>query len=437
MIFLVNLFYFWYLSGHSYDYFLAKERNYHLQRVTDLPMDVPKVPIHRATNIIKIMVDTKASLPSIHELSPLESGGSDARRGLDYQDDVAAAFCLEMVESDNLIQIQCETHDDITLVWQNNTAEEIEFVQVKKIDLDQLWSIAKLCERVHGKGSSILEKSLSRERCVEDCIFRMVTDVDVKKELALLTYDSNDSRRTEHSLKFRNLCDAVSKKIGDFKSPKDNDCVYWLHNAHWDVRESRQALRNSNLLLLHQLVLQRMGEHLFPDNANKVYDKLLHKVHDAAAPEKRANPKEHIIRSEELFKWLSTIVKQQLYPGTIGNDTLKQKMEEAGLSSTSISTAIDQRRRYHKERLSPTYLSFLDTERIESDITAEMHQAFSWLDAEEINDTGPQFHTRCLDTLKEMKNTHSMSVDTPLSFYQGYMYEMTNRCLHRFSREAI
>ena len=396
-----------------------------------------KSKIYRVTNIIKIMANIKPSLPSIHILFPLESGGSNAIRGFDYQDNVAAAFCLEMVESDDLLQVQCETHDDITLVWQNDTVEKVEFVQVKRIDLDQLWSIAKLCERKKGNGSSILEKSLKRERCVEECIFRLVTDSDVRNELDLLTYGSDDSRRDIHSPEFKCLCEAVSQKVGDFKSPKGNDCIHWLHNAHWDVKESPEAIKNKNIILLLQLVSNKFGEYLFPDQANKVYKKLLRKVHGASAPEKRSNPNEKIIKRDKLLEWLKTVVNQQLYFGTIGNDTLRKKMGEASLSSTSISTAIDQRRRYRKERLSPTYLSLVDTERIESDVTAELHQAFSQLEAEEINDTGPQFHSRCLDILKELKKTHSMSIDTPLSFYQGYMYDTTNRCLHRFSREAL
>lgn len=390
----------------------------------------------RKTNILMAMTNTKASLPSIHELSSLESGGTEARRGLDYQDDVAAAFCLKMVLSDGLKQVQCETHDDITLVWQNNSGEKVEFVQVKKLDINQFWSIATLCKREHGNGTSILEKSLSRERCAEDCIFRIVTDTEVKKELDLLRYDHNDTQRDTSSPGFKTLCDGVSKKIGDFKSPKGNDCVHWLYNAYWDVRESRQALRDSNKHLLLSFA-QNIGEFLFPDQLREVYNKLLHKVHNAAAPEKRANPKEKVLKREEMFDWLKTMVTQQLYPGTIGSEALKQKMKVARISSTSINTAIDQRWRYRKERLSPKYLSLLDMERIEGDIAAKLHQAFSRLDAGEIDETGPQFHNRCLNILQEIKDTHSTSVDTPLSFYQGYMYDMTNRCFHRFAREAI
>lgn len=383
------------------------------------------------------MTDTKLILPSIHELQPLESGGTDAIRGFDYQDDVAAAFCIEMAENRDLLEVQCETHDDITLIRHKGAVEKVEFVQVKKIDLDQLWSIYKLCERKKGDGSSILEKSLSRERCLEDCIFRIVTDTDVKNELDLLKYDYDDPRRDKHSSKFVFLCDAVNKRIGDFKSPKGNSCDHWLQNAYWDVRESREALRNANILLLQDLVYDQLGEFLAPDQANKIYDKLLRKVHDAASPEKKANPNEKNIKRDVFLDWLKAVVNDQLYPGTIGNDTMKRKMGEANLPEASIRTAVEQRRQYRKERLSPTYLSLVDIEKVEADILAELHHAYSKLEAQEINDTGPQFHSRCLEILKTIKDANSGSTDTPLSFYQGYMYDITNRCLHRFSREIV
>lgn len=79
------------------------------------------------------MANTKVGLPSIHELPLSEIGGTDARRGFDYQDDVAAAFCLEMLASSGVLQVQCETYDDITLIWQNDSTEKVEFVQVKKL----------------------------------------------------------------------------------------------------------------------------------------------------------------------------------------------------------------------------------------------------------------------------------------------------------------
>src|SRR5262245_36738935 len=84
---------------------------------------------------------------SIHDLPPLERGGVLARHGFDVQDHVAVGFVLALLEMPDLLQVWCETHDDITLIWQGLSSEEIEFVQVKSNELDQLWSIAKLCDR--------------------------------------------------------------------------------------------------------------------------------------------------------------------------------------------------------------------------------------------------------------------------------------------------
>ncbi|MDB5390403.1 MAG: hypothetical protein JWM11_6049, partial [Planctomycetaceae bacterium] len=131
---------------------------------------------------------------SIHALEPLEIGGTVARIGLDVQDHVAAGFCLDMVTEERLGQIWTETQDDVFLLWINDGVEEVEFVQVKSNELDQLWSIAELLKKEpvaeddHGAGGDgkpnkskkkegrcILEKSLQYDRCSESVRFRIVT----------------------------------------------------------------------------------------------------------------------------------------------------------------------------------------------------------------------------------------------------------------------
>jgi hypothetical protein len=84
-------------------------------------------------------------LASIHSLSPLEEGGSIARSGFLYQDHVAARFCIEMVRDTCLLEVWCETEDDITLLWDRGDGIVVEFVQVKANELSQLWSVALLC----------------------------------------------------------------------------------------------------------------------------------------------------------------------------------------------------------------------------------------------------------------------------------------------------
>src|SRR6266576_981294 len=85
--------------------------------------------------------------PSIRDLPPLETGGSEARRGFDLQDHVAARHCIQMLTNPALKEVWCENQDDITLIWQDGAEERIEFIQVKNNQLDGLWSVAKLCSR--------------------------------------------------------------------------------------------------------------------------------------------------------------------------------------------------------------------------------------------------------------------------------------------------
>lgn len=86
-------------------------------------------------------------MPSIFTISPLEEGGPIARGGFNYQDHIAGAFCLEMLRDPNLRAVWCETQDDLLLDKMVNGQLSVEFIQVKSDTLNQLWSIAKVCER--------------------------------------------------------------------------------------------------------------------------------------------------------------------------------------------------------------------------------------------------------------------------------------------------
>ena len=65
--------------------------------------------------------------PSIHDLPPLERGGVEARKGFALQDHVAVGFLIDLLATPGLLEVWCETHDDITLIWHNSTEQEVEF----------------------------------------------------------------------------------------------------------------------------------------------------------------------------------------------------------------------------------------------------------------------------------------------------------------------
>jgi hypothetical protein len=92
------------------------------------------------------MSETPQQPSSIHALALPTVGGTPARTGFNLQDHVAATYCVRMVLEQGIKEIWCEAHDDITVLWDASAGEEVEFVQVKNEDPDQLWSFALLCQ---------------------------------------------------------------------------------------------------------------------------------------------------------------------------------------------------------------------------------------------------------------------------------------------------
>jgi hypothetical protein len=129
--------------------------------------------------------------------------------------------------------------------------------------------------------------------------------------------------------------------------------------------------------------------------------------------------------------------RQQPVPATSGT-ALKEKMADAGIIDTEIESAIESRRRYVLERLSPQYLSLSEQEHIEAEVAAILHTLRSQLDAGSLPDSGIQFHAKCLCELQELqKKLSTSSRPVPLAFLIGCMYNIADRCLHRFRRVAV
>jgi len=192
---------------------------------------------------------------SIHELRPLESGGVIARNGLNYQDHRAAGFCLEMLGDKTLSQVWCEDQDDITLIWQVNGQEEVEFVQVKSNEFDQLWSAAKLYERKKAqKDTSILERSLAYDRCKEPCRFRIVTAHPVMPELSALKLAPDHPNRAGKKAEIDALRDKLDEHLDRCMSPNGHDISFWLAHTRWEVAGLEDAIRAKNLVELQRLV---------------------------------------------------------------------------------------------------------------------------------------------------------------------------------------
>lgn len=374
-------------------------------------------------------------MPSIYELAPLEQGGRIARQGFDYQDHVGASFCLDMLENIDLTEVWFEKHDDISLIWNKDGIKYVEFVQVKFEDRASRWSISALTQRDKKNnqlviGTSLLEKSLNHSRCIEKTIFRIVTRIDVDVELSVLKNQSGGKERIINQEIINTLANNIVQKLGVVSTSNGTTVYDWVNNCFWDKRpDSVSSIRNENRLRLEELI-RKKGNHLAYDQRDEIYTGLLALVSQASSADLSVNPIDYRISRSELEKWIIGKINNNL-PTDPTTNKLATKMERAGIPKEAVESAKEIRRSYLKQRLVADYIQSSNYEKIESEITTTLQYKMAELDSGIIPDNGILFHAACLKKINEIFQKFN---SIPESFLVGYMYERTNRCVHRFDR---
>lgn len=159
------------------------------------------------------------------------------------------------------------------------------------------------------------------------------------------------------------------------------------------------------------------------------------RVQDAGKARWEIDPAAKKLKRDDFLSWAKDLMAKAQHPGVAGKgEQLREKMEGAGIPANSIEIAQEQRRTYRSRTLSPSYMDLSKRQEIEMDTQAHLHQLVSQLDAGHLKDTGIEFHSRCLNCLNEVRKDKD---EVSLSFLQGYMYYLADRCLHRFTKVAI
>lgn len=377
------------------------------------------------------------AIPSIHLLPPLERGGVEARTGFAVQDHVAARYLIELLENPLLLEVWCETHDDITLIWQSNASQEVEFVQVKSNSLNHLWSIAVLAaqdkkDKKAVPASSIFERSLANDRCCEPCRFRMVTCLQPNSDLAVLClpFDAPDRQSKSETLKA--LAEDLDKRTSNYRSTNGNGGQFWISRLMWEVQQSADSLANDSKMKVARLLAKR-GITIFPDQLDELYSSLLAWAQDAAKADWGVSPASKKICKQCLSNWLDSYLQaRQTQPATAGT-RLKDKLEQAGIADGDVIASIESRQRYLAERYNPQYLKVNDLTLLGGEVSAVLQSLRAKLDAGDIADNGVAFHAECLKAIEQLQTQHA-SLKPPLSVLQGCMYDIADRCVHRFRR---
>lgn len=380
--------------------------------------------------------DSAKVFPSVDEVKPTEEGGPTARSGFSYQDEIAVGFLIDMLKDPTLLKVHCETQDDVVLVRAKGDSEVrlAEFVQVKALNLDKLWSVADLCKRPDNTGASIYEVSLLKDKCCEESRFRLVTLRAVVNDLKMLTLPLGLPGREIDGESFNRLRSELDNRYPDLKSPKSNTSSYWLEYCLWDVRESEAAIRKDNLLRLMRLSIAE-NRSLLLEHAEMLLDEL--RAQAKAAGDARWEPDrdEKIFTREALRKWWERRT-HELIEGvtTPAGGKLGEKMTQAGLPDELVKLALEMRRDYAAAVRSPKYMDVKETERLRNRVKSEVLSLRShFVDGSLVLDAAG-FHSLCLDRMDDLNGDQLPEKEDCSAFLKGCMYDITDRCLLRFER---
>jgi hypothetical protein len=369
-------------------------------------------------------------LPSIFDVAPLEQGGPIARKGFLYQDHVAARSCIRMLQDQHLEEVWCETLDDITLLWREGPDITAEFVQVKAAELQQMWSVALICDD-HDK--SLVGHSLAQHRCSERCKFRVVSRVGVNAELKVLTYGMGAPERCMGRAEVCSLHQKVGKQLDGVHSLAGWSPSNWLEHTYWDVAESDAAIEYSNLLTL-ETWLETIGEPLFSDQRQELYTHILARVMKASALLHHKHEQKKFKRLAFRAWILSEIQRIKGHAPSKAGKNLVYKMEQALIPNSTIENALLLRLQYRRRMLDPKYQQEEAYKTAELELTARLNHLVAELDTGIATSSGKIFHVSCLSAVAHVQGKYA---DVELSFLQGAMYSMTDRCRHRFLPAAL
>lgn len=376
--------------------------------------------------------------PSVDDAKPLEEGGPIARKGFNYQDEIAVSFLLDMMDDQSILKIHCETHDDILIVRATDDADQncAEYVQVKATAPNQLWTVATLCQRKDGKeGTSILEKSLAHDAHQEQARFRILTLRQVSADLNILTNPVGSVGREPDCEGLKALKEEIDKKHPDLVSPKGNDCTFWLDCCYWDERYDEKSIRDQNRFRIFQ-ISSAQNNTLLPEPIDSLLDDMRVWVKEAGAAKWEPDRDKKIITRDQLTEWWEQQISELTSTGGASGGKLVRKMKAAQLPQDVIGLAVDLRRRYVRSRRTPRYADDDNTEELLSRVQAEVISLRSRYTAGQLEVDAQTFHTMCLDQMDAINSERPAGEPDHSSFLKGCLYDIADRCLVRFERST-
>jgi hypothetical protein len=361
-----------------------------------------------------------STLPSIYTFNPSNDGGRIARKGFIYQDHVGVRYLLDLALASDDCDILLENEDDLVVIHKTRIPVFVEMIQVKSNNLDSRWSISQLLSK------EVLQKSLQRGKCSEEVTYRIITSYDIDSELEVLKHDFSANEREKDKLK--TLADGIksNKKYTIPANAKGHTVDDWVDKCIWSkYPDSIESLYNGNLILLEQVLKNCFSITILTDQKIELCQQLL------ALVQANSSTGQTLINKVFLQTWFEEQLKQLITPKG-GTEKLIEKMGIAGLDSVLIETAKEMKWSFVKETMNNVYSGQSAINKFKLDALSMLQNLKLKLDAGEleisgIND-GPSYHKYCVEAIEKLAVEQRIEP----AIAKGCMYDITNRCQHRF-----
>ncbi|MBY5539282.1 DUF4297 domain-containing protein [Rhizobium leguminosarum] len=248
--------------------------------------------------------------PLVDPYAASDAGGVKARQGFTFQDHIAASFLLDLLSDPMLLQVECETADDIALRWRRNGEGVSEYVQVKITYRDSNWHLAEICARPEKRvGTSIVENSMGTDKFPGDALFRVVSIRGVNHTLRPLTIP-RDRRFEPHVVDaLTKLGTQVSDKLKRVTSPNGKTVPEWVQRCLWELPGEKQAVQQKNINRIHRL-FENEGEAMFPSAAETIYEGLVTIARNAGDESMVDHATKKVISKQAMTDWWNATLRQ-------------------------------------------------------------------------------------------------------------------------------
>jgi hypothetical protein len=200
------------------------------------------------------------------------------------------------------------------------------------------------------------------------------------------------------------------------------------------VIHEEQPIEAANILKVWELA-QKHGQVLLPDQARTVYERLLTRVLRAGNADWDTELEAKVFKRAEFITWFEKAIYDAAHPGKGGaGKTLEEKLTDAKVADDIIETARTLRLTYLGRLFTPRYSDPEKRAELETEIDARLMRLRQKIDSGELEVSGPTFHSMCMDAIDQVHNELPIKDRPPLPNLYGFMYNLADRCTHRFVR---